>query len=563
MATKGKINVDYSLRYSEATGSNRYMANAQRYSTIAYRDVLQYAAKAAHVPESSIDVAMDALYDALAYFVLNGHNIKIDGIGTFNIGVNAYAMTDEADAGADAVHRLRIGFIPEMSLRQAMNNVAVTVSVSNPNGLGEDMSVPAKIVKSYYGTNPANFSYNQKDGIIRALSLTDSYLGFNGERMSRDLTYTVQAVYKSGSTYQSVNLTANIVTKNAKWQVAKLLGIPEGAEAAWLLSVVVNDGANQIFNMSFSMPSEVTGDFVVSQVKSAQVQYGGRVKGLSTSIVNAIPSTSYNEVWIEGVNLDRVTPSVTGATATIDFSSANYKKIVLSDITTSVVITCGNVTYQLAYPSNGGGGSSSSSSPVVTSLSANGVSINNGGSSTITAGSSYNFTLAGANLSGLTAANIIVPAGSTISNFAASANQVSFTLGNAAAGTIAVSYGGSTLFSVTVTEYTGGGEGEATVTSIAGIANNGSYSVDGMNVLTDHTFEIVGTGLNNLAASDFKHMRGSSQITDTTFSLNEGSATARTLTWHASFENNDKLIVQKDGTTLFTLNITGGMVAEY
>ena len=64
MATKGKINVDFTMRYIGALRANRIVANPNRYSTINYKDIVTYAARAAHVPESSIEVAMDALYDA-------------------------------------------------------------------------------------------------------------------------------------------------------------------------------------------------------------------------------------------------------------------------------------------------------------------------------------------------------------------------------------------------------------------------------------------------------------------------------------------------------------------
>jgi hypothetical protein len=212
--------------------------------------------------------------------------------------------------------------------------------------------------------------------------------------------------------------------------------------------------------------------------------------------------------------------------------------------------------FQVLYPVADG-------QPIVTALSANGVSAGNNTSSTIRPGESYNFVFTGSNLDGMTTANLNVPAGSTAKNFAASANKVSFTLDNAQAGDISLDYNGSALFRVTLIAYSGTGEGEVSITSIDSMSNGATYDVTGMTIGKAVRMRIEGSGLSNLENADFVQMRGNSKVSDVTFTLEQGDDTLRYFTWYGTFSSGDKLVIQKSGTTLFTLNVYGTMHVEF
>ena len=85
---KGQVNIDYKGRRIAFSNSEKLVGQAVRYTTIPYAAIIAYAAKAAGVPESSIALAMEALYDAMNYFVLNGHSVQIPNLGTFSICVS-------------------------------------------------------------------------------------------------------------------------------------------------------------------------------------------------------------------------------------------------------------------------------------------------------------------------------------------------------------------------------------------------------------------------------------------------------------------------------------------
>ena len=97
MTKKGQINIGYKARRIGFNDTEKLVGQASRYSTIGYDAIVAYAAKAAAVPESSIEMAMEALFDAMNYFVLNGHSVQIPNLGTFSIGVRAKSTGSEAE----------------------------------------------------------------------------------------------------------------------------------------------------------------------------------------------------------------------------------------------------------------------------------------------------------------------------------------------------------------------------------------------------------------------------------------------------------------------------------
>lgn len=560
MATKGKINVDFTMRYIGALRANRIVANPNRYSTINYKDIVTYAARAAHVPESSIEVAMDALYDALSYFVLNGHNVKIDGLGTFFFGINAYAEEQIENAGADAIHRLKIGYLPEKDLREAMNNVAVTTTYSNPGNLAVDTTVPpvAETLAWMLSQTDSNVHYFN-DGDSVSIPEDGLYVRIQGARLDKaeGASCSIAASFRDGDETGTDLFNEQPVQILAASPKNLILFIPRA-----------DFGDVEIISMmlaNLKVWSE-SGDFVDKPFTYPWAEYPAVNRRLLLTVgrdskvfvgqqLIPVAGASSFELFFEGANMSKAPQVISFTNCNAEWLSAQakYAKVRISNATADVVAS-GNIpalfnkyplpiTFVVAQ---------TSTDPVVTSLSANGISVSNGGSSTVQAGQSYNFVFAGANLGGLTQSNLVVPQGATISNFAATASQVSFrlTIGENG-GNIGINYNGASLFSVAVTIPT---NIDATVTSIDGVSNNGSMhkdlSPDNLRV----KFALAGTGLNSLTPANIV-------CAGATVELNTGTATSReaTLTF-SQFPSDGALRVQIDGTTIFTLNITWDMM---
>lgn len=537
MATKGKIQVNFALRYVAAIAKNRYVALPLRYSTIAYKDIVYYAAKAAHVPESSIEVAMDALYDALSYFVLNGHNVKIDGLGTFAFGINAYAQVDSAEAGADAVHNMKVMYLPEMSLRQMLNNVAISTQITNPNGLPVDDTALAEVSEIYYRVGNSMNWRKASFGAQVAVPAEGITLRISGVRMSRSSVSAM--IFGSASIHTDLSDRGS---KSLEYVITRA-----SDTATYIEAITVSDGGNEIASRYYSVPGAT--DAFINKLLMNGIDV--TTKPSPVAVVSADP----NLLNIYGANMQSLNATFTNCTASLQSSSAAMLQYRITAVTGNVVMTCNDsdMTTKTFVFSGVGGGSSSNSAPVVTSLSANGISVENGGSSTVQAGQSYNFVFAGANLSGVRQSDLIVPSGATISNFGASANQVSFTLTiGSVGGTIGIRVNGATAFSVSVTIPS---NIEASITSIGGVANNGTVQVTATQ--GSASLAVVGTGLDGLSASNFV-------MSGYTMSLNTGTATERQLTIQGNngFDGGT-LRVQIDGTTIFTITISTGDSVEF
>lgn len=569
MATKGKINVDFTMRYIGALRANRIVANPNRYSTINYKDIVTYAARAAHVPESSIEVAMDALYDALSYFVLNGHNVKIDGLGTFFFGINAYAEELMENAGADAIHRLKIGYLPEKDLREAMNNVAVTTTYTNPGNLAIDATVPAII--NEYGWMLTQTDRNVSifgEGRTVQVPRGGLYLRIQGARLnqldfiSASLAFAVTEGGEQG--YSDDEITAQIVTKSAKTVIAYVpYPTLEGEDlvlgVCYLTRLLIH-GLNadeedyEIARVDLSHPW-AQNPTIARNISVRDYRTNDVIKLLKGEPMVAVAGHDVLRVGFVGANMTLAPSKINFTNCTAEWINvgATVALAKLSNMVGDVVVstTVPDILNRYPLPLTIVVGQASTD-PVVTSLSANGISVANGGSSTVQAGQSYNFAFAGANLAGIAQSNLVVPQGATISNFAATASQVSFrlTIGEDG-GNIGINYNGASLFSVSVTIPS---NIDASITSIGGVGNNGTLQVNPSNNRV--TVPVVGTGLSNLTAANFV-------MSGYTMELNTGTATERQLSITKSNGfTGGTLRVQVNGTTIFTITLdTGGEVS--
>ena len=150
---KGQININYAPRNIAILNKEALVGQADRYSTIEYKAIVAYAAKAAAVPESSIEMAMEAIFDAVNYFVLNGHSVQIPNLGTFSIGVRAKAALNEVEFTNQFSQNLRgiqIHFLPDAELKQQLASMSINTTVEDD---GYDPNGVIAVNQRYFGQN--------------------------------------------------------------------------------------------------------------------------------------------------------------------------------------------------------------------------------------------------------------------------------------------------------------------------------------------------------------------------------------------------------------------------
>lgn len=550
MAQKGSLNIPYVLRPVGflGDGQNRYVASPERYSTIGYNEIVQYAARAAHVPETDITMAMDALYDALSYFVCNGHGVKLPNLGIFSFGINAKAETLEAKAGADAVYRTKINFLPCKELRNVLDNVAITVTPLNPNGLAEGFATKASV---------RGINMKKGSGYSSALIPFRSYMAGASTVFVVKLagpmavTPTLSVVWgKDGQTSQ-LDLQGSHVGSNVIYDMANYISGQDSYEIEQLIVTFNVDGVAHSYVMPFSTS---WGEFsayeatLMGKTVSASLMDTPESPVLTDMLVNG----SNRALEIRGINCNRAedlgVSFDNGAAATIKTSSNEYLVIAVPEGVKVVTVTGEYISAVFTIAE----GEQGEAVPVVTSLSANGVTVGNGQSSTIEVGKTYNFTLNGINLDKLprdaqSFGAELIAAGATISIKNVDSNAIQFTLGNAKAGSFKVkNTAGDVIFTLTLTEYVP--EASApTISSINNVANGGSLQVT-PNQETSLT--VRGTNLTSLTAAGFSITNG--QIV----SVTGATATQATLKIKSNGGSGNALRYTINGSVIYQMSIT-------
>ena len=129
---KGQINIGYKKRRIAYNDTEMLVGQSNRYSTISYESTIAYAAQAAGIPESSIILSMEALFDAMNYFVLNGHSVKIPNLGTFYLSVrvkSAATKEEFIENFAKDLHQISIRFRPAPALKAKIAATAIKTLV--------------------------------------------------------------------------------------------------------------------------------------------------------------------------------------------------------------------------------------------------------------------------------------------------------------------------------------------------------------------------------------------------------------------------------------------------
>lgn len=106
-----------------------YKLQVLRGHIITNKNVIAYAAKAAHVPESTVTLAQEALFDAVNYFCMNGHSVQVPGLGSFGIKLNSKTTQTAEEVDVETITRKYIRFYPKASIRDmcSLKNISITV----------------------------------------------------------------------------------------------------------------------------------------------------------------------------------------------------------------------------------------------------------------------------------------------------------------------------------------------------------------------------------------------------------------------------------------------------
>ena len=108
---------------------NRVVAHAVRYSTVKGDEVVAYATRSSHIPESTLLACTLAIREAISYFVLNGHHVNLGKFGILGIRSSQKSATDAEEVSARLVKRVTIGFTPSVEIKNAIAQLHIETEV--------------------------------------------------------------------------------------------------------------------------------------------------------------------------------------------------------------------------------------------------------------------------------------------------------------------------------------------------------------------------------------------------------------------------------------------------
>ena len=540
MTKKGQINIGYKARRIGFNDTEKLVGQASRYSTIAYDAIVAYAAKAAAVPESSIEMAMEALFDAMNYFVLNGHSVQIPNLGTFSIGVRAKSTGSEAEFTADFSKNLRginIRFLPDPDLKAMIANTAISTDVDD-EGYQSEGVIAVKAMAFGKGSQLIPLTAGRTYMVPPVTRLV-----MNGTRLSQDYlgATPIRVVMLDGEGAEHASLLAGKLVSQSYNQLSVNLKelVKAYPEYVAIKSFQLKDkDGNVIVERAFGGLQTLPYISAV-MVDGAPVPVGGTVKYEAGKEVKIrLIGANFGDATLIKVGNTAVEPSAISATEmVISFTPSGT-----GNWPVSVQAASGDpCVYNLSFGAAGG--------TSIVSVTANGDALNNGGSTTITAGNNYSIAIAGTGLGELTAGNFVVPAGSQITLGSQSDTLIQATISNAQPGDFKVIVDEQAIFvaalvavtpsvSITGLKLTAEGATQSLSTTVIADQDTGAFEVF-----------LVGQNLDELQASDMSGQNLTS-ITYDDEHFQVSGALSQSGTSH--------LVITNDATTVASITIRRG-----
>lgn len=126
--SNGTIRVKVLPRKSPKDRSVKYYGNVDLYSQIGRAQILEAAQRNSQIPKSYLDQTFDALEVEIENFVMNGHSITLEGLGTITSTLHSRGVATEDLVLADNIKRVKFGFRAASSLRRMLKSANIIVN---------------------------------------------------------------------------------------------------------------------------------------------------------------------------------------------------------------------------------------------------------------------------------------------------------------------------------------------------------------------------------------------------------------------------------------------------
>lgn len=122
----------------DKTKTEKYVVTPDRGAVVPFKDLCEQIALVSGVNKGNVVATLDALAVSMRTYILQGHAVRVEGIGTYVPSFNAKSSPVEGEANADSIYRMKLRFIPCSELRDMMYKIEVVFNTKDSTSDSDD-----------------------------------------------------------------------------------------------------------------------------------------------------------------------------------------------------------------------------------------------------------------------------------------------------------------------------------------------------------------------------------------------------------------------------------------
>ena len=115
-------------------GKDMFIMKMDYYNTVDTEKIIQYAHDVSCIPAPMLRASWEAISLVINSWVVDGHIVKIPGLGNIRASIRAKARTNAEDISTTDILYRKIMLTPTKAIKQALNTAPVRIVCIDKNG---------------------------------------------------------------------------------------------------------------------------------------------------------------------------------------------------------------------------------------------------------------------------------------------------------------------------------------------------------------------------------------------------------------------------------------------
>jgi nucleoid DNA-binding protein len=114
----------------------RYKLQQIKFPAIKEDALIAYISNSAAVPRSTVKACVEAISEAIVYFVINGHRVSFQNFGSFGLKTRAKAVRTMDECTLSTLKRISINFQPVQDITDLVHNTSIEMASGSQTAVG-------------------------------------------------------------------------------------------------------------------------------------------------------------------------------------------------------------------------------------------------------------------------------------------------------------------------------------------------------------------------------------------------------------------------------------------